>query len=226
MNNKNENENKKNHITKNKKKRRFESNIKSLEHIINNKLKTTRKNQVLILPVLIWNKARFLKWTDFEKKHDPKSKASASSAIGFQSQPLIEHIKTGIKFKFKIGEMQLNAVFIPSLSWVVKNLSKKNSMLLLKHEQGHFDLAEEITRKSRSTTTKRFHNRAFIAKGKDEDKAKKYALSQVIKIRKKIDGTLQRELKNQQTKYESKTNHGLIKAYQEKYNKRFEKLRR
>src|SRR6478752_6084881 len=99
-------QNKKNYITKNKKSTHdFESDVKSLEHIINNKLKATHKNQVLILPVLIWNKARFLKWTDFEKKHDPKSKASASSAIGFQSQPLIDHIKTGIKFKFKIGDM-------------------------------------------------------------------------------------------------------------------------
>lgn len=218
---------KKNYIVKNKKLNHgFEPNIKSLEHIINNKLKTTNKNQILILPVLVWNKTRFLKWNDFKKLPNPKSEASASSAIGFESQPLIEHIKTGTKFKFKIGDMQLNAVFIPGLSWVVKNLSKKNSILLLKHEQGHFDLAEEITRKTRTKTTKRFRNRAFTAKGKNEDKAKKDVISQVTKIRKKIDGTLQKELKSQQTKYESKTNHGLIKRYQEKYNKRFDKLRK
>ncbi|MGB9003250.1 MAG: hypothetical protein WCC52_05545 [Nitrosotalea sp.] len=204
----------------------FEPNIKSLEGIIDNTLKTTNKNQILILPVLIWNKTRFLKWNDFEKKPDPKSKASASSAIGFESQPIIEHIKTETKFKFKIGDMQLNAVFIPGLSWVVKSISKKNSILLLKHEQGHFDLAQEITRKTRINTTKRFQNRVFVAKGKNEDKAKKYAISQVTKMRKKIDGTLQKELKSQQTKYEDNTNHGLIKEYQEEYNKRFDKLRK
>src|SRR5579863_9066512 len=218
---------KKNYIVKNKKLNRgFEPSIKSLEHIIKNKLKTTDKNQILILPVLIWNKTRFLKWNDFNKLPDIKSKASASSAIGFESQPLIKHIRIGTKFKFKIGDMQLNAVFIPGLSWVVKNLSKKNSILLLKHEQGHFDLAEEITRKTKIKTSKRFQNRSFVAKGKNEDKAKKYAISQVSKMREKIDGTLQKELKNQQTRYESKTNHGLIKGYQEKYNKRFDKLRR
>jgi len=219
--------NKKSYIVKNKKlKHSSEPNKRPSEHIIKNKQKKIHPNQVLILPVLIWNKTRLLKWTDFEKKPDSKSKASASSAIGFQSQPLIEHIKTGIKFQFKIGDMQLHAVFIPSLSWVVKNLSKKNSTLLLKHEQGHFDLAEEITRKTKSSAAKRFHGRAFIANGKNEDRAKKDAIYQVTKIRKKIDGMLQMKLKDQQTKYESITNHGLIKGHQERYNKRFEKLRK
>lgn len=204
----------------------LESNKKPVDHIVKNKLKTAHKTQVLILPVLVWTKTRLLKWTDFEKKYDPKSKASASSAIGFQSQPLIEHLKTGTKFQFKIGNMHLDAIFIPSLSWVMKNLSKKNSMLLLKHEQGHFDLAEEITRKSRSKTAKRFHNKAFIAKGKHEDKAKKDAIYQVTKIRNKIDDMLKKELKNQQTIYESKTNHGLILKTQETYNKRFANLRK
>ena len=177
------------------------------------------------LPVIIWNKTQILKWNDFKKRFDPKAKASASSAIGFESKPLIEHIKTGSKFKFKIRDMQLQAVFIPDFSWVMKKVSKKGSTLLLKHEQGHFDLAEEITRKTRIKTTNRFQNRTFIVKGKNEDKAKKDAILQVTKIRKEIDGKLLKELKSQQTKYDDKTNHGLIIENQEKYNKRFEKLR-
>ncbi len=177
------------------------------------------------LSVIIWNKIQILKWNDFKKKSDPEAKASAISAIGFESKPLIEHIKTGSKFKFKIREMQLHAVFIPDFSWVMKNVSEKDSTLLLKHEQGHFDLAEEITRKTRIKTTNRFQNRVFIVKGKNEDKAKKEAISQATKIRKEIDGKLQKELKSQETKYDDKTNHGLIREHQEKYNKRFEKLR-
>ena len=177
------------------------------------------------LPVIIWNKTRILKWDDFKKKPDSEAKASAISAIGFESKPLIEHIKTGSKFKFKIKDMQLHAIFIPGLSWVTKNISEKGSTLLLKHEQGHFDLAEEITRRTRIKTTNRFQNKSFIVKGKNEDKAKKNAILQVTKIRKEIDGKLQKELKSKEAKYEDKTNHGLIIKYQEKYNKRFEKLR-
>ena len=177
------------------------------------------------LPVIIWNKTRILKWNDFKKKPDPDAKASASSAIGFESKPLIEHIETRSKFKYKIIDMQLHAVFIPDFSWVMKNVNEKGNTLLLKHEQGHFDLAEEITRKTRIKTINRFQDRAFIVKGKNEDKAKKDAIFQVTRIRKEIERKLQKEFKNQETKYDDKTNHGLIIGYQEEYNKRFEKLR-
>jgi len=177
------------------------------------------------LPVIIWKKTRVLKWNDFKKNPDLKSNASASSAIGFESKPLIEHIKTGNRFKFKIKDMQLNAVFIPELSWVIKNISKKNSKSLLKHEQGHFDLAEEITRKTRTKVTNRFHDKSLGVKGKNEDLAKKSAVSQATGIRKEIECKLQKEFKSQETRYDDKTNHGLIIGYQEKYNKRFEKLR-
>jgi hypothetical protein len=178
------------------------------------------------LPVIIWNKTRILKWNDFKKKPDLKAKASASSAIGFESKPLVEHIKTGNKFKFKIRDMKLQAVFIPDFSWVKKNVGEKDSALLLKHEQGHFDLAEEITRRTRIKTTNRFQNKSFIVKGKNEDKAKKNAILQATKIRKEIDGNLQKELKGQETKYDYRTNHGLVIKYQEKYDKRFQKLRK
>ncbi|HET6457474.1 MAG TPA: hypothetical protein VFG24_01175 [Nitrosopumilaceae archaeon] len=177
------------------------------------------------LPVIIWNKTQILKWIDFKKNPSLKAKASASSAIGFESKPIIEHIKIGDKFKFKIRDMQLHAVFIPDLSWVLKNLSEKSGALLLKHEQGHFDLGEEITRKIRIKTINRFQNRSLIVKGKNEEKAKKDAVLQVTKIRKEIEGKLQQESKRQETTYDDETNHGLIIEYQEKYNKRFKKLR-
>jgi hypothetical protein len=177
------------------------------------------------IPVIIWSKTQILKWNDFKKKPDHKDKASASAAIGFESNPVIEHIKIGNNFKFKIRDMQFHAVFIPDLSWVMKNLSEKNSALLLKHEQGHFDLGEEITRKARTKTTNYYQNRSLIVKGKNEDNAKKDAILQVTKIRKEIEGKLRKEFKSQEAKYDDKTNHGLIVEFQEKYNKRFEKLR-
>ena len=177
-------------------------------------------------PVIVWNKTRVLKWTDFKKKPNNNSRASASAAIGFESQPSIEHINTANKFKFKIKDMQLNAIFIPDFSWVMKNISVSGDALLLKHEQGHFDLAEEITRKTRIRSANSFQNRTFIVKEKNEDKARKNAVLQVTKIRKKIDSKLQKEFKSQETKYDDTTNHGLIIKYQERYNKRFEKLRK
>jgi len=176
--------------------------------------------------LIIWSKVRRLKWNDFKKNPAPEDKASASLAIGFESRPVIEHFKVRGKFRFKIRDMQFHAVFISDLSWVVKNIDKKDSVLLLKHEQGHFDLAEEIVRKTRIKTTNRFQNRSFVAKGKNEDNAKKDAVLQVSKIRKKVEDKLQDEFKSQETEYDYKTNHGLIIKSQEAYNKRFEKLRK
>ena len=179
----------------------------------------------LELSVIIWNKLRILKWDDFKRKYDSNGRGSAIAAIGFESKPIIEHIKVGSSFKFKIKEMQLNTIFIPDFSWVIKNISKKNSALLLKHEQGHFDLAEEITRKTRLRTANSLRNRVFNVKGKNEYQAKKDSILRAAKIRKKIEDELQNELKSQETEYDDKTNHGLITKYQKKYDKRFEKLR-
>jgi hypothetical protein len=176
-------------------------------------------------PVIIWNKTRVLKWSDFKKKPDPGSKASASLAIGFESKPLIEHTMTGNKFEFKIRDMRFRAIFIPDFSWVMKNVSKKDRTSLLKHEQGHFDLAEEITRKIRIETTDRFQNMVFTVNGKNKDDAKKDAISQVTKIRKEIENGLRKKFKYQETQYDDKTNHGLIIRHQKKYDKRFNKLR-
>lgn len=177
------------------------------------------------LPVVIWNKSRILKWDDFKKNADSEDKASAVSAIGFESEPIIEYTNTGSKFKFKILEMKFNAIFIPNFSWVMKNIRMEDSALLLKHEQGHFDLAEEITRKTRIKTANYFKNRTFAVKGKNKDNAKKEAILQANKIRKGMDRKLQNELNSQETKYDETTNHGLIINCQEKYNKRFKKLR-
>lgn len=179
----------------------------------------------LEFPVIIWNKNQNLKWIDFKKKSEPKANAAAVSAIGFKSKPLIEYIKIGNKFKFKIREMELDAIFIPNFSWVIKNISGKKRALLLKHEQGHFDLAEEVTRKTRIKMINHFQDKIFDITEKSEDDAKKEAVLHANKIRKEMEEKLQNELEIQETQYDKKTNHGLITEYQKKYNKRFEKLR-
>lgn len=176
--------------------------------------------------VIIWSKYRTIKWSDFKKKNpNLDDKASANAAIGFQSTPLIEHIKIKNKFKFKIIDMRLNAVFIPEFSWVMKNVSVKGKTLLLKHEQGHFDLAEEIIRKTRTKLINHFQGRVFIINEKTKDTAKKGAILQVTKIRKDLESRLQKDFKKQEKKYDVKTNHGLIMRCQDDYNKRFKKLR-
>lgn len=175
--------------------------------------------------VIQWKNTKKLKWTDFKKKDKPNFKASAVAAIGFQSKPLIEYIRNENKFRFKIKEMQFYAIFIPNYSWYGNEISKKDQMTLLNHEQGHFDLAEEITRKESKKTNNRFQDKIFSTKGKSEEAAIKNAISQVNTIRNKIEYKIQNEFKIQETEYDKKTNHGLIKIHQNAYDERFRKLR-
>ncbi len=179
----------------------------------------------LKIKIISWSKTRNLKWSDFKKNPDLKSRASANSAVGFESEPTIKHIETGGKFKFEILDMQLKAIFIPAFSWVKKTILKKDQKPLLKHEQGHFDLAEEIVRKSNVKTTALFRKKFFDIEGKNKSVAKKNAILQSTEIRKKNEKKLEKELNVEETTYDVKTNHGLIKREQEKYDKRFKKLR-
>ncbi|MFB5627894.1 MAG: hypothetical protein ACE5R5_06825 [Nitrosarchaeum sp.] len=178
------------------------------------------------LPVIIWKESKKLKWSDFKKTNKPNFNASAVSAIGFQSKPIIEHIKNKNTYRFKIREMQFNAIFIPQYSWYGNKISKKDQVLLLKHEQGHFDLAEEITRKESKTIKNNFQNKIFKINGKNEDAAVENAIYQVKTLRNKIEKKLEKKFEIQETKYDNETNHGLIEIHQKAYNKRFRKLRK
>ncbi|AFS80686.1 hypothetical protein NKOR_03980 [Candidatus Nitrosopumilus koreensis AR1] len=161
--------------------------------------------------VIIWNNTQILKWSDFKKKSDPDSEASANAAIGFESKPIIEYLKVGKQLKYKIKDLQLNAIFIPNLSWVTKNINLKEGNLLLKHEQGHFDLAEEVIRKIKNKSTGIY--KVFTIKEKNKNNMKEATL-QVNKIRDDIESELQNEFNIQESKYDNKTNHGLIKIHQ------------
>jgi hypothetical protein len=129
-------------------------------------------------------------------------------------------------FKYKIKEMKFIAIFIPSFSWFRKNLTAEENLILLNHEQGHFDLAQEIVKKFRIKTDKRFMNRLFIVKGKNKEISKENTILAVTKIRKLIEVKILKELKFQETKYDVKTRNGLNLKQQEIYDKRFKNLRR
>ncbi len=177
----------------------------------------------LKIKVILWSPIKYLHWGDFKKNPDLKSRASANSAIGFESEPIVGYVENGGKFKFKILDMQLRAIFIPEFSWVKKNILNKYRKPLLTHEQGHFDLVEEIVRGSKINA--HFSGLLFDVKGKNKTIAEKNVILQVTDIRKKVESKLEKKLKREETTYDDKTNYGLIKLQQEKYNKRFKKLR-
>jgi len=177
-------------------------------------------------PAIIWNKDYLLKWEDFKGNPDQKIPASARSAVGLESQPNIQLIVTKTKYKFKINTVGIKAIFIPDASMVIKDrVSKQGSASLLRHEQGHFDLAEEIARKSNIKLDSKFNSRTFTIPGENQEEAVRNALRQLKEM---ISEHLIEEhdgLKSLERKYDEETRHGTIIDIQNVYNERFDKLR-
>src|SRR6266436_4042982 len=89
-------------------------------------------------PAIEWSADRKLKWDDYKRKPKDGTGLDTESAVYF----------TALGVGCKEGKVvnQVRAVFEPDESWV--DPTKKTDQLL-KHEQGHFDLAELSARKLR-----------------------------------------------------------------------------
>ncbi len=96
---------------------------------------------------IFWNPCYKLKWDDFKGELETNSEFDAISGIGIDYE--IKNQAEG-----KITEVRVFCYFNKTKSLV----KEKIDSLLLKHEQGHFDIAELFTRKLRKEFEKRFQN--------------------------------------------------------------------
>jgi hypothetical protein len=97
---------------------------------------------------LIWDKARPLTFADFRgKPHD--STFAAATFCGIETKVCKRNFWTG-----KILVV-VDATFYPDTSWY---LSAKIHDLTLRHEQGHFDIAEWFSRKLRKIIKEEIKN--------------------------------------------------------------------
>jgi len=89
----------------------------------------------------------------------------------------------------------------------------------LKHEQGHFDLAEEVARKV-SIQMSKFPGKSYSCKSNQKEKA-------INEIKQMLDKKFKEyalELGTAHKRYDKDTNHGTIEHMQKQYNVRFSKL--
>jgi hypothetical protein len=140
-------------------------------------------------PDLVWPEHPRLSWDDF-KAQPPQGVTypSAESETGFKYQLLCSAGKL---------DVDAHAFFSPSGSWVIP--PKKNPELL-KHEQGHFDMAEVYALK-----LKKAIRDANIS---CDDPAKANALGQ------KMAGEFQADWENAEREYEQDTQYGTDLAKQ------------
>ena len=88
-----------------------------------------------------WSKNIFLKWSDFKAEHNPSIFEDSHSEIKFRFTWTVNSDTKNNEIVFLIENIELFVEFHPLLS-SFRTLEINDN--LLKHEQGHFDLAELI----------------------------------------------------------------------------------
>jgi hypothetical protein len=172
--------------------------------------------------VINWSKTKFLSWTDFKSELNPSSFEDAHSTIRYRYTWTVKSIDIEGKIHFFIENIQLIVEFFPLLSWVRTSHVNLN---LLKHEQGHFDLAELLRPKITQNLQNAFANKKFLVRGQVEEQQKQFAryFSNVL-ISKEFE-KWEKYMSKKQDEYDKQTNYGQLKEKQLEYDNKFKELR-
>ncbi|MFQ5781552.1 MAG: hypothetical protein ACE5GR_00685 [Nitrosopumilus sp.] len=172
--------------------------------------------------VLVWSKNSFLSWSDFKAESNPAVFEDSHSVIKYRYTWTVNSEKIGNQILFFIENIQFFPEFYPQLSWVRASQSNKN---LLKHEQGHFDLAELLKRENQEKLQQKFHEKRFMTRGKNEEQRKQFAKEDSGKMIAKEVEILEKLFSVRRQEYDSQTNFAQNLKKQLEYDLIFEKLR-
>ena len=173
--------------------------------------------------IISWSKDYSLEWSDFKAQPNSSSFEDSSSYIKFhQTWTVHSDISEG-EICFLIDDIKLSSQFLRHLSWVRE---KQDSLELLKHEQGHFDLAESLRPIITEKIQNEFKDKKFPTRGQNDDQRKQFAREKSgLMIAKELE-KWSFDFSQKRIKYdeETKFGHNLIK--QKEYDIKFNELRR
>ncbi len=172
--------------------------------------------------VLVWSNDFFLRWSDFNAESNPAAFEDSHSFIKYRYTWTINSDKVGSEVLFFIENIQLSVEFHPVLSWV-RTLQTNDD--LLKHEQGHFDLAELIKRENLEKLQNKFYEKEFPTRGKNEEQRKQLAKEDSGKMIGIEIEKLEEMLSQRRQEYDTQTNFGQNLEKQLEYNSIFDRLR-
>lgn len=172
--------------------------------------------------VIIWSKDSFLTLSDFQAESNPATFEDSHSVVKYRYTWTVNSDKMGSQILFFIENIQLSAEFHPLLSWV--RISQDNNALL-KHEQGHFDLAELVKQENLKDLQNKFYDKRFPTRGKNEEQRKQYAKEDSGKMIAKEIEKLEQILSQRRQEYDDQTDFGNNLEKQSEYNLTFDKLR-
>ncbi len=172
--------------------------------------------------VIVWTKQTFLKWSDFQAESNPATYEDSHSVIKYRFTWTINSEKIGDEILFIIENINLTVEFFPRLSWFRISQDTDN---LLKHEQGHFDLAELVKRENLTILENTFYGKRFPTRGQNEDQQKQFAKEDSGRmIAGKVE-EIEHLLDKRREEYDFETEFGQNIVKQSEYDSMFEKLR-
>ena len=172
--------------------------------------------------VLVWSNDFFLRWSDFTAESNTAAFEDSHSIIKYRHTWTVNSDEIESQIIFFIENIQLSVEFYPDLSWV--RTSETNDDLL-KHEQGHFDLAELVKRENLEKLQNKFYQKQFPTRGKNEDQGKQFAKEDSGKMIAIEVYKLEEILSKRRQEYDEQTNFGHNLEKQSEYNSIFNKLR-
>ncbi|HET9009247.1 MAG TPA: hypothetical protein VFN17_03905 [Nitrosarchaeum sp.] len=169
-----------------------------------------------------WSKDYFLNWSDFQAESNPATFEDAHSTVKYRYTWIVNSDSVGNQIRFFVEKIELFTEFYPLLSWVRQLQATPN---LLRHEQGHFDLAELYRPKITEQIQSVFDERKFPTRGQNLEQQKQFAREDSgLMIAKEVE-KWEKYLSQKQQEYDEQTNYGQISEKQHEYDDTFKKLR-
>ncbi len=171
---------------------------------------------------LIWSNDSFLRWSDFNAESNPAAFEDSHSVIKYRYTWMVNSDEIEHQIIFYIENIQLSVEFHSVLSWVRLSHATDD---LLKHEQGHFDLAELVKHENLEKLQNKFHEKQFPTRGKNEEQRKQFAKEDSGKMIAKEVERLEEILSQRRKDYDEQTNIGQNLEKQSNHNSIFDKLK-
>jgi len=169
-----------------------------------------------------WSDDRVLTWSDFKAESNPASFEDAHSVIKYRYTWTVNSESVGNQIRFFIENINLITEFYPLLSWIRQSQATPH---LLKHEQGHFDLAELLRSKIVEHIRNIFDGKKFPTRGQNQEQKKQFAREDSgLMIANEVE-KWEKHLYEKQEEYDKLTNFGQILEKQLDYDNMFKKLR-
>ncbi len=172
--------------------------------------------------IVVWSGQRNLSWYDFKAEPNPAVFEDAHSSIKYRPTWTVNSEKMGSQILFFIENLEISVEFHSLLSWVRESYADDN---LLKHEQGHFDLAELTKNEKLSELQNILYEKKYPTRGQNEEQRKQFAKEDSGKMIFQEVEKLEELLEKRRHDYDEETNFGQILEYQTKYDSIFKKLR-